>query len=62
MAHFASCTPNIGEFQEYKDLLPKANWHDPPLKVTDGVIEVPTSPGLGITIDPQFLASAKPLR
>ncbi len=32
--HFASCTPNIGDFHEYKGGLPQTgSWYDPPLRL-----------------------------
>jgi L-alanine-DL-glutamate epimerase-like enolase superfamily enzyme len=57
---FASCTPNMGPFQEYKgDLAQIGPWYDPPLRLKDGVINVPASPGLGIAAD--VLRAAKPV-
>jgi L-alanine-DL-glutamate epimerase-like enolase superfamily enzyme len=57
---FASCTPNMGPFQEYKgDLERTGPWYDPPLRLKDGAINVPTGPGLGIVAD--VLRDAKPL-
>jgi L-alanine-DL-glutamate epimerase-like enolase superfamily enzyme len=47
--HFASCTPDIGPYQEYKLGLEKyGNWFDPPITVKDGKLSVPSSPGVGI--------------
>ncbi|GAH76968.1 unnamed protein product, partial [marine sediment metagenome] len=61
--HFASCTPNIGAFHEYKGGLAKTGpWYDPPLRVKNGAINVPTGPGLGITDDADILRDAKPVR
>jgi L-alanine-DL-glutamate epimerase-like enolase superfamily enzyme len=58
---FASFTPNMGPFQEYKGSLEQiGSWYDPPLRLKDGVINVPTGPGLGIVAD--MLRSAKPVR
>jgi hypothetical protein len=60
--HFASCTPNIGEFQEYKGGLSKSGrWYDPPLKLTDGAISVPTGPGLGLPTDADAFRGAREL-
>ena len=60
--HFASCTPNIGAFHEYKGGLAKTGpWYDPPLRVKNGAINVPTGPGLGITDDADILRDAKPV-
>jgi L-alanine-DL-glutamate epimerase-like enolase superfamily enzyme len=60
--HFASCTPNIGDFHEYKGGLAKTGpWYDPPLRVKNGALNVPTGPGLGITDDADILGDAKPV-
>lgn len=62
MLHFASCTPNIGKFQEYKgDPGQTGAWYDPPLKVKNGVLKVPTGPGLGIVHDEDILRTAQPV-
>jgi len=59
---FASCTPNIGAFHKYKGGLPQTGpWYDPPLRLKDGAINVPTGPGLGITPQADILKDAKPL-
>jgi len=60
--HFASCTPNIGDFHEYKGgLAQTSSWYDPPLRLQNGSINVPTGPGLGITADADILRNAKPV-
>jgi len=60
MLHFASCTPNIGKFQEYKGRVSETGiWYDPPLKVRDGFINVPTGPGLGLSNDHDIFRNAK---
>ncbi len=60
VAHFASCVPNAGPFQEYKG-------RDESLRVTsefsslasvNGMLKVPAGPGLGVTIDPAFVKAA----
>lgn len=59
---FASCTPNIGAFHEYKGGLPQTGpWYDPPLRLKDGAINVPTGPGLGIVPQADILENAKPV-
>jgi len=61
--HFASCTPNIGDFHEYKGGLDKTGpWYDPPLRLKNGAINVPTAPGLGITKEADVLRDAKPVQ
>ena len=60
VAHFASCVPNAGPFQEYKgrdDSLPVSSATSP-LTSVRGIMKVPTGPGLGVTIDPSFVAKA----
>jgi L-alanine-DL-glutamate epimerase-like enolase superfamily enzyme len=57
VAHFASCVPNAGPFQEYKgrdDTLPVSS-ETSTLKSVKGLLTVPTGPGLGVTIDPAFV-------
>ncbi len=56
MLHFCSFTPNIGPYQEYKrGVKYSGRWFDPPLKLLDGAISVPQGPGLGTSIDRQFI-------
>ena len=60
VAHFASCVPNAGAHQEYKgegEGLP-ATSDTSSLKSVNGVLKVPSGPGLGITIDPDLLKKA----
>jgi L-alanine-DL-glutamate epimerase-like enolase superfamily enzyme len=60
VAHFASAIPNPGAHQEYKgedDLLP-VHSATSSLKSEGGMLTVPTGPGLGVEIDPAFLAKA----
>ena len=55
MLHFASCTPEIGKYQEYKRGIEKyGNLFDPPLKAEGGKMTVPSGPGMGI-VDPVAL-------
>jgi L-alanine-DL-glutamate epimerase-like enolase superfamily enzyme len=49
MLHFASYTPDIGPYQEYKRGIQRyRDWFDPPLEIRDGALIVPTGPGVGI--------------
>jgi D-galactarolactone cycloisomerase len=60
VAHFASCVPNAGPFQEYKgrdQSLPVSSGTSPLVSV-NGMMRVPTGPGLGVTIDAKFLQTA----
>ncbi|MHC4629019.1 MAG: mandelate racemase/muconate lactonizing enzyme family protein [Planctomycetota bacterium] len=61
MLHFASFTPDIGLYQEYKRNIERyANWFDPPLKINGGAITVPQGPGVGIRDVEGLLKGAKP--
>lgn len=60
VAHFASAIANPGAHQEYKgedDLLPVSSATSS-LKSEGGMLTVPAGPGLGVEIDPAFLAKA----
>lgn len=60
VAHFASCVPNAGPFQEYKgtgETLPVSS-PSSSLRSEKGLLTVPSGPGLGVTIDPAFLKRA----
>jgi len=60
VAHFASCVPNAGPHQEYKgeeETLP-VTCETSSLKSEHGILKVPTGPGLGVTIDPEFIRKA----
>jgi L-alanine-DL-glutamate epimerase-like enolase superfamily enzyme len=49
MLHFASCVPNSGPWQEYKEGIKQyADWFKPALRIIDGAITVPQGPGVGI--------------
>ena len=58
---FAATTPNIGPYMEYvwRAPQPKESWYSPSFEIRNGVIPVPTGPGLGLEIDPEFLKRAK---
>lgn len=60
MLHLASIAPGLGPYQEFGASLPKAGWFTPALEVSNGHVEVPTGPGLGIEIDPDLLRKARP--
>ena len=58
MMHFVAAIPNAGPFHEFKGFN-----HELPfqcitssLESIDGVVTVPTGPGLGIDIDPDYVA------
>jgi len=57
--HFASCTPKIGPWQEYKKGVETyGQWFDPPLKIVDGAITVPKGPGVGLADPKELLKDA----
>lgn len=58
MIHFVSILPNAAPHHEFKGLDTHVPFHcnTSPLQVKDGQIKVPTGPGLGIDIDPDFIA------
>jgi L-alanine-DL-glutamate epimerase-like enolase superfamily enzyme len=57
---FASCTKNAAPFMEYPWRAPQkpTTWYQPDFKITDGNIRVPDSPGMGLEIDPDYLAKS----
>ncbi len=57
--HFASCTPKIGPWQEYKKGIETfGQWFDPPLKAVDGAITIPQGPGVGLADPKEILKGA----
>jgi L-alanine-DL-glutamate epimerase-like enolase superfamily enzyme len=63
VAHYASCVPNAGPFQEYKgrDAALPVSSASSTLRCVNGMLTVPTGPGLGVTIDPAFVNKATAL-
>ena len=61
MMHFVSAIPNPGQYHEFKgfnnDLPYECKTSS--LSSDDGVVTVPTGPGLGIDIDPEYIAKHK---
>jgi L-alanine-DL-glutamate epimerase-like enolase superfamily enzyme len=57
---FAATTPNVGPFMEYVWRAPekKEPWFTPNFEIKNGVIPLPTGPGLGLEFDPDFLKKA----
>jgi L-alanine-DL-glutamate epimerase-like enolase superfamily enzyme len=58
MMHFVSAIPNSGpyhEFKEFNDSLPYHCETSTLRSNADGVIKVPTGPGLGLEIDPDYI-------
>ena len=61
---FAATTPNIGPFMEYVWRTPakKESWYSPNFEIKNGVIQVPTGPGMGLEFDPDYLRKATVIR
>ncbi len=57
---FASCTKNAMPMMEHTWRAPQKtpSWYQPDFKIRDGRIRVPTTPGMGLEIDPDYLAKA----
>jgi len=62
MLIFASVTPDIGRYQEYKRGVEKySDWFAPALTIRDGAMTVPTAPGTGITDIRAIIKDAEPI-
>jgi L-alanine-DL-glutamate epimerase-like enolase superfamily enzyme len=57
MIHFVSALPNAGPFHEFKGLSQAIPFQCPTsdLGTMGGVVTVPTGPGSGIELDPDFV-------
>jgi len=62
--HFAASTPNVGPYMEYvhRSEAKTESWYKPNFTIKNGAIPVPTGPGLGLEIDPDYLKKATLLR
>lgn len=58
---FASAIPNIGPYMElpYRGTYAKEPWASHSFTIRNGAVAVPEGPGLGVTIDPAYLAKAQ---
>lgn len=63
MLHFAASVPNIGPHQEFKGIEDDVPASAPTasLRAEGGRVKIPTGPGLGIEVDPQWIARARVL-
>jgi L-alanine-DL-glutamate epimerase-like enolase superfamily enzyme len=60
VVQFASFTPNIGPFQEFKgDATIPVSCASSSLKCEAGKVRCPTEPGFGVSIDPDFVRKAE---
>ena len=59
--HFAASTPNIGPYMEFpfRGKNETESWFTPQFVIKDGFIGIPTGPGLGVEVDPTYLAKAR---
>jgi len=63
MLHLASATANLGRFQEFPAArFEQSAWYAPHIQIRDGMVQVPTGPGIGIAIDPDYLDKAERCR
>jgi L-alanine-DL-glutamate epimerase-like enolase superfamily enzyme len=62
--HFVSSVPNAGEHHEFKGLNTHVRFEckTSPLKVVAGKIKVPTGPGFGVDLDPDWVAKHQPVK
>jgi L-alanine-DL-glutamate epimerase-like enolase superfamily enzyme len=61
--HLVSVLPNAGAHHEFKGLDTQVRFEckTSSLKVTEGKLKVPTGPGLGVDIDPEFIQKHQPV-
>jgi L-alanine-DL-glutamate epimerase-like enolase superfamily enzyme len=64
MMHFVSAIPNAGPYHEFKGLNKDIPMECPTssLTVRDGRVKVPTGPGLGVEIDPEYINKHKKIK
>lgn len=62
-SHLVSVLPNAGAHHEFKGLDTQVRFEckTSPLKVVNGKIKVPTGPGSGVEIDPEFIKKHQPV-
>jgi L-alanine-DL-glutamate epimerase-like enolase superfamily enzyme len=62
--HFVSAVPNAGAHHEFKGLKTNVQFEckTSPLKVVNGKIKVPTGPGFGVDLDPEWVKKHQALR
>jgi L-alanine-DL-glutamate epimerase-like enolase superfamily enzyme len=64
MMHFVSAIPNAGPYHEFKGFnkdIP-VDCKTSSLESQEGVVTVPSGPGMGLEIDPDFIAKHKPVK
>ena len=57
MMHFVSALPNALPYHEFKGFKTGVSFEckTSPLQSVDGMVKVPTGPGLGVDLDPEFV-------
>ena len=57
MMHFVSALPNAMPYHEFKGFKTDVSFEckTSPLKSVDGMVKVPTGPGSGVDINPEFI-------
>jgi L-alanine-DL-glutamate epimerase-like enolase superfamily enzyme len=58
MMHFVSAIPNSGPYHEFKEFNTELPYHCETSSLrsdSNGVIQVPSGPGFGVEIDPDFV-------
>jgi len=63
MMHFVAAVPNAGPYHEFKGFNKNLPMECPTssLNSQDGMVTVPTGPGLGVEIDPDYIRKHKPV-
>jgi L-alanine-DL-glutamate epimerase-like enolase superfamily enzyme len=63
MMHYVSTLPNAGPFHEFKGLNKSIplECRTSSLSIDNGVVTVPTGPGSGVEIDPDFIHKHVPV-
>jgi L-alanine-DL-glutamate epimerase-like enolase superfamily enzyme len=63
LTHFCSFTPNAGPYMEFKGNVDiPVTCATSSLKAEKGVVRCPSGPGFGVTLDPDFVAKATPMK
>ncbi len=64
MMHFVAALPNAGPYHEFKENTRELPFECPTasLRVEHGRLAVPSGPGLGVVIDPDYLARHRPVK
>ena len=64
MMHFVSSIPNAGPYHEFKgfNTVIPYECHTSSLQSEDGVVTVPSGPGIGLVIDPEYIKKHEVIR